>query len=166
MLLTCLALDFWRVAITSYIPTRCDLDMPDTDVFRLRQSNLNAFLFADVGAESNGMPLSVVSMLGRLGGDPWVTAGRLAGQPRDAAVLELAEIITGTAQADRSSGEIMAIAARLASLLPSVEPRTARRAPLPGTQSPAPGRWSGGALAVLVLAAVAAALLLRVVGLL
>jgi len=65
--------------------------MPDTDVFRLRKSNLNAFLFADVGAESNGMPLSVVSMLGRLGGDPWATAGRLAGQPRDAAVLELAK---------------------------------------------------------------------------
>lgn len=136
--------------------------MPDTDVFRLGKSNLNAFLFADVGAESNGMPLSVVSMLGRLGGDPWATASRLAGQPRDAAVLELAEIITGTARAERSSAEIMVIATRLASLLPGapISSHAERR----GTQSHFPSRWSGSALAVLVLALAAAILLLRVAG--
>jgi hypothetical protein len=139
--------------------------MPDTDVFRLSQSNLNAFLFADVGAESNGMPLSVVSMLGRLGGDPWATAGRLAGQPRDAAVLELAEIITGTAQADRSSSEIMAIATRLASLLP--RPGAASFiAARPGPQSSASGWWNRGALAALALVLAAAVLLLRVAGIL
>jgi hypothetical protein len=140
--------------------------MPDTDVFRLRKSNLNAFLFADVGAESNGMPLSVVSMLGRLGGDPWATANRLAGQPRDAAVLELAEIITGAARAERSNAEIMAIATRLASLLPgtgSISSRAARAAST-GTPSSAPSRWSGGALAMLLLALAAAVLLLRVAG--
>lgn len=140
--------------------------MPDTDVFRLSQSNLNAFLFADVGAESNGMPLSVVSMLGRLGGDPWATAGRLAGQPRDAAVLELAEIITGTAQADRSSSEIMAIATRLASLLPKPGPVSFAAARRPGPQSSASGGWSKGTLAVLALVLAAAVLLLRVAGIL
>lgn len=145
---------------------KCDLNMPDTDVFRLRKSNLNAFLFADVGAESNGMPLSVVSMLGRLGGDPWATAGRLAGQPRDAAVLELAEIITGTARAERSNAEIMAIATRLASLLPSMGPTSSRHAARPGTQSSALGRWSGSTLALLVLVAAAAVLFLRAAGLL
>lgn len=139
--------------------------MPDTDVFRLRKSNLNTFLFADVGAESNGMPLSVVSMLGRLGGDPWATANRLAGQPRDAAVLELAEIITGAARAERSNAEIMAIATRLASLLPgtgSISSRAALAAS-PGTPSSA-GRWSGSALAMLLLALAAAVLILRVAG--
>lgn len=139
--------------------------MPETDVFHLRKSNLNAFLFADVGAESNGMPLSVVSMLGRLGGDPWATAGRLAGQPRDAAVLELAEIITGTARAERSSVEIMAIATHLVSLLPSTRPTPSRTA-RPETQSSSPRRWSRGAVAVLVLALAAAVLFLRVAGLL
>lgn len=140
--------------------------MPDTDVFRLRKSNLNAFLFADVGAESNGMPLSVVSMLGRLGGDPWATANRLAGQPRDAAVLELAEIITGAARAERSNAEIMAIATRLASLLPGTGSTSSRaaRATSPGTPSSAPGRWSGGTLAVLLLGLAAAVLLLRMAG--
>ncbi|MFE0753458.1 hypothetical protein ACFW16_05885 [Inquilinus sp. NPDC058860] len=139
--------------------------MPDTDVFRLRKSNLNAFLFADVGAESNGMPLSVVSMLGRLGGDPWATASRLAGQPRDATVLELAEIITGTARAERSSAEIMAIATRLASLLPGTGPASSIAAQ-PRLQSAVLGRWNGGALVVLVLALAAAALFLRVAGIL
>ncbi|MGL4968506.1 MAG: hypothetical protein ACRC67_45260 [Inquilinus sp.] len=139
--------------------------MPDTDVFRLRKSNLNNFLFADVGAESNGMPLSVVSMLGRLGGDPWATASRLAGQPRDAAVLELAEIITGTACAERSNAEIMAIATRLASLLPSARP-TPSRAERAGPQSSFPGSWRGSTLAVLALALAAAVLILRAAGLL
>jgi hypothetical protein len=140
--------------------------MPDTDVFRLRKSNLNTFLFADVGTESNGMPLSVVSMLGRLGGDPWATASRLAGQPRDAAVLELAEIITGTARAERSNDEIMAIATRLASLLPGTGSTSSRaaRAASPGMPSSAPGRWSGGALAMVLLVLAAAVLLLRVAG--
>lgn len=137
--------------------------MPDTDVFRLRKSNLNTFLFADVGAESNGMPLSVVSMLGRLGGDPWATASRLAGQPRDAAVLELAEIITGTARAERSNAEIMAIATRLASLLPGTG-STSSRAASPGTPSAVPNRWSGGALAMVLLVLAAAVLLLRMAG--
>jgi hypothetical protein len=139
--------------------------MPDTDVFRLRQSKLNAFLFADVGAESNGMPLSVVSMLGRLGGDPWATAGRLAGQPRDAAVLELAEIITGTAQADRSSSEILAIATRLASLLPGPGPMSFVAAQS-GPQSSTGSGWNRGTLAVLALVLAALVLFLRVTGLL
>src|SRR5436305_1192685 len=94
-------------------------EMPDTDVFRLQKSDLNSFLFADVGTESNGMPLSVVSMLGRLGGDPWADAGRLARQTPEAATRELAEIITGTACSGRSSAEVMAIATRLAALLPT-----------------------------------------------
>ncbi len=140
----------------------CGWEMPDTDVFRLQKSNLNAFLFADVGTESNGMPLSVVSMLGRLGGDPWTMASRLAKQPRDVAVLELAEIITGTTRAERSGAEIMAIATRLASLLPSTGPMPSGAA-RPETR-PSSGRWNEGALAVLVLAAVAVILILRVAG--
>jgi len=110
------------------------------------------------------MPLSVVSMLGRLGGDPWATASRLAAQPRDAAVLELAEIITGMARAERSSAEIMAIATRLASLLPSTGPRTSHHAARPETRASILDRCNAGAVAMLVLAVAAAVLLLRVAG--
>jgi len=135
--------------------------MPDTDVFRLQKSDLNSFLFADVGTESNGMPLSVVSMLGRLGGDPWADAGRLARQTPEAATRELAEIITGTACSGRSSAEVMAIATRLAALLPTTSSRRAERQ---AARSVPPGpvgvrnltttlTWGAIILGVMVLAA-------------
>ncbi len=38
--------------------------------FALLHSDLNDFLFAAVGDEPNGMPLSVISALTRLGVDP------------------------------------------------------------------------------------------------
>jgi hypothetical protein len=38
--------------------------------FSLLHSDLNDFLFATVGDESDGMPLSVISALTRLGADP------------------------------------------------------------------------------------------------
>ena len=45
--------------------------------FSLLHSDLNDFLFAAVGDEPNGMPLSVISALTRLGVDPWDEAARL-----------------------------------------------------------------------------------------
>ena len=42
--------------------------------FSLLHSDLNDFLFASVGDEQNGMPLSVISALTRLGVDPWEEA--------------------------------------------------------------------------------------------
>ncbi len=47
--------------------------MTRPDAFAMGRSDLNLFLFAEIGVEPNGMPLSVVSALARLGG------GRLAG---------------------------------------------------------------------------------------
>ena len=38
-------------------------------IFALDHSDLNEFLFADVGTERNGMTLSVLSLLARIGGD-------------------------------------------------------------------------------------------------
>jgi len=52
--------------------------MPSPDVFALRRSRLNDFLFAVVGREANGMTLSVVSVFARLENDPWQEASRLA----------------------------------------------------------------------------------------
>lgn len=56
-------------------------------------SDLNDFLFASVGVEQNGMPLSVVSALTRLGVDPWEEAARLAALPKALAVETLAPMI-------------------------------------------------------------------------
>jgi hypothetical protein len=41
-------------------------------------SDFDAFLFAPVGEERNGMLLSVLSALARLDVDPWQEAARLA----------------------------------------------------------------------------------------
>ena len=78
----------------------------------------NEFLYAPIGAESNEMPLSVLSALSRLDIDPWEKAAELAELPTEAATQTLAALIArlpgrGWAQADSR-----AIADRLIELLP------------------------------------------------
>jgi hypothetical protein len=85
----------------------------------LSRSDLNNFLFADVGVESSGMTLSVLSVLARLGMDPWQEAARLAQMPRTAAVEGLARIIAAMPSSLWSLPDATAIAARLVALLPS-----------------------------------------------
>jgi hypothetical protein len=93
--------------------------MTTTDASALSRSDLNDFLFADVGTEASGMPLSVLSVLARLGMDPWQEAGRLAKLPRQAAVDGLAGIIAAMPASLWSLQEATAIAARLVALLPA-----------------------------------------------
>src|SRR5712672_9319 len=61
--------------------------------FSLLHSDLNDFLFASVGEEQNGVTLSVVSALTRLGVDPWEEAARLTPLPRARAAEALATLI-------------------------------------------------------------------------
>lgn len=65
------------------------------------------------------MPLSVASVLARLGRDPWVEAGRLAQLPRDAATEALTAMIANLSPARVTPSEALTIAARLIQLLPS-----------------------------------------------
>ena len=76
------------------------------------------FLYAPIGADTNEMPLSVLSALARLNVDPWEEAARLSELPKDTATQRLASLIVRLpggrwAQADASS-----IADRLVELLP------------------------------------------------
>ena len=93
--------------------------MPSSDAYALQRSDLNGFLFADVGVEASGMTLSVISALARLGVDPWQEAGRLAKLPRTAAVEGLARIISAMPASLWSVADATPIAARLVALLPS-----------------------------------------------
>ena len=70
--------------------------MPNIKAFGLNASDLNPFLFTCVGTEVNGSALTVLSVLARLGSDPWTEAGRLATLPRPAATDWLAERIIST----------------------------------------------------------------------
>ena len=93
--------------------------MASPDVTALQRSDLNQFLFADVGTEASGMTLSVVSVLARQGNDPWREAGRLADLPKAEATDSLARTIAGMPKSLWNLPDAIVIAARLTGLLPS-----------------------------------------------
>jgi hypothetical protein len=90
--------------------------------FSLLHSDLNDFLYASVGDEQNGMPLSVISAMTRLGVDPWDEAARLAALPKALAAEALATMIArlSIGQSAPRSDDVT-VARRLAGLLPMHE---------------------------------------------
>ncbi len=92
--------------------------MTQTDVFALKNSGLEALLFAEVGDEANGARLTVLSLLARLGLDPWAEAARLVTLPKKAAIASLAGDIGRTPLPQPVLAQAQAIAARLILLLP------------------------------------------------
>ena len=93
--------------------------MATSDLMTLQRSDLNNFLFADVGMEANGTMLSVVSMFARLGSDPWSEAGRLADLPKPEATDSLAHAIADMPTSPWPFPDAAVIAARLTRLLPA-----------------------------------------------
>jgi hypothetical protein len=93
--------------------------MHHVDMFSLRHSNLNPFLFADVGAERNGETLRVVSVFARRGDDPWHEAGLLAALPSAGAIEKLAFTIAGMPNSIWTLADATKIATRLVALLPT-----------------------------------------------
>ena len=79
----------------------------------------DAFLFASVGEEIDGRPLSVLSALARLGLDPWDEAAHLAQLTREAAADQLAGMIAGLYERRWSTSEARRIAGRLIERLPT-----------------------------------------------
>jgi hypothetical protein len=86
--------------------------------FSLLHSELNDFLFAQLGEEENGSPLSVLSALTRIGADPWAEGARLSELPKDAAARALVTMIAMFPREKRGFSEVMALAEELAELLP------------------------------------------------
>lgn len=82
-------------------------------------SEFDAFLFAPIGDEGNGHPLSVISALARLDIDPWQEAVSLANLPVTAATQRLTSLIAALPGGLANSFAPTAIATRLAGLLPS-----------------------------------------------
>src|ERR1700688_646152 len=78
----------------------------------------DAFLFASVGEEVNGVPLSVLSALVRLALDPREEAARLAHLTREAAVDQLARMIARLYDQRWSASEAWRIASGLVERLP------------------------------------------------
>ena len=125
----------------------------------MNRSEFSDFLFASLGEEENGMTLSVVSALARLGFDPWREAARLADLPRPQAVAALAGSFDQLPHGLDGQFDHVGQATRLISLLPAVQlgvaaaPTGSRRWRSPDWRLPRLG-FSGICL-VLVLVAVA-----------
>ena len=86
--------------------------------FRPLRPDLDGFLFAQVGVETDGIPLSVISALTRLGLDPWEEAGRLSSLDDREAAEQLARLIAELPGKRHGLSEARAIAAGLVLLLP------------------------------------------------
>jgi len=89
-----------------------------TDVFALKNSGLEPFLFAEIGPESNGSRLTVLSALARLGLDPWAEAARLVTMPKAASIASLAGSLGRMPLAPQAIVDARVTAARLVLLLP------------------------------------------------
>ena len=89
--------------------------------YSLGNSTYNAFLFAAVGEEKVGLPLTVLTALTRLGFDPWREAARLSDLPRETAARAFAVTIAMLPEGDWKASESEAIAARLVNWLAGAE---------------------------------------------
>lgn len=98
------------------------------------------FLFASVGEERNGMPLSVLSALSRLHIDPWADAARLARLPKDSAILALGQSIALLPLGKWQLSDATEIATRLVELLPKPGARP-QATPAASPAGPKPADW-------------------------
>lgn len=83
-----------------------------------RPSEFEDFLFAPIGAERNGMLLSVLSALARLDLDPWREAADLARMSKKMATERMTLLISTLPDRTSAQANPEAIAARLVALLP------------------------------------------------
>jgi hypothetical protein len=126
--------------------------MSQSDAFALKNSGLNDFLFAEVGTEVNGSRLTILSVLARLGKDPWVEAARWAKLPKASMIDCLASSMSHMPLCQQAPGEMRATAARLVALLPSQRQTPVTEQEMSASKhGPAPKWLTAGLLAGLVL---------------
>ncbi len=76
------------------------------------------FLYASVGDDNNGMPLTVLSALARMGVDPWEEASKLTQLPQESAVTQLASLLGALRHTPVGGLDPARVAAPLIALLP------------------------------------------------
>lgn len=95
------------------------------------RTDFDAFLFAPIGEDTNGMPLTLLSVLARLGIDPWEEAADLAHLPLEPALQRLSSRLEAMSTGrPASAADTVNIATRLIALL--------HRAPTPKARTPDP----------------------------
>ena len=92
--------------------------MTGIDVLHPHGNGFDPFLQAAVGEDRNGQAVTVLSMLARLGLDPWSEASDLASLSRAAAGARLGELLSGFRDVPGLGLDNGAIARGLTELLP------------------------------------------------
>jgi len=87
-----------------------------TDTLR---TDLNDFLFTTVADDSNGMHLTMLSVLARSGVDPWAEAAGLAALSRESATQKLVLMLAGVPNGPSPGDDTATLAARLVAQLHS-----------------------------------------------
>jgi len=106
--------------------------MGDVSDYKTNDSIYEEFLFTEIGEQENGMPVSMVSALTRLGLDPWDEARRLASLPATGAVTAIGELIKRTSVFTAQASALPSLTGRLAALLARPAPAATRVVSLPG----------------------------------
>lgn len=86
-----------------------------------RRPDFEGFLFADIGTQPNGLPLTVLSLFARAGVDPWSEAERLSKMSRVAAVSYMMSEINRAPAIYRSNVDVAQLAKSLVARLPGRE---------------------------------------------
>jgi hypothetical protein len=128
-----------------------DFSMGQTDVFALQNTGMGTFLFAEVGTESNGSMLTVLSVLARLGRDPWAQAAQWSRLPKAEIIDRLANCIAQMPMPPQALRDARETAARLILLLPTSASASNHSA---GSKAVLPTlpRWALAVLIVVMLA--------------
>jgi hypothetical protein len=116
-------------------------------IFGLTQE-FDDFLFARINADSEETPLSMLSVLARLGLDPWEEAAELAKLPPASAAQRLLSLIAAIPSAYPDPGTV---SNRLICLLPSPPGLTIPRRPKLGFSDLLGTRWAVGIALALTL---------------
>ena len=114
------ALRLARLRLVAVLPL-IENDMRSPEVFALNNSPVNPFLFAEVGLEISGVPLTVLSVLARLGEDPWSQAQNWASLSKETVVDQLADCIRQMPMGPEAIRDARITAKRLILLLPRAQ---------------------------------------------
>lgn len=96
----------------------------------LLRTDFDEFLFASIGEDAAGAPMSLLTALARLDVDAWEEAASLARLPHEAASQKLAALLA-TLPNGPAPGDSMAIATRLVALLHRAPKQPARSVDAP-----------------------------------
>ena len=82
-------------------------------------TGFDTFLYASIGQDKNGVPLSMLSVFARRDADPWDEAAKLCQLPKASALSTIAEVLDAGAPHPLDPDDQALRAARLFALLPS-----------------------------------------------